>query len=69
MILLYFGPETVMPVASGVAAVLGAVLMFWRRIVRVGGGLVGRVFRRRLPSGPGAPESPDARPNRPTPPP
>ena len=67
MILLYFGPETLMPVASGVAAVAGAVLIFWRRIVRVGGAVFARVFRRRSPASPGAPESPAALPNRPTP--
>lgn len=31
--LLYFGPELLMPLASAAAAALGAVLMFWRRFV------------------------------------
>jgi hypothetical protein len=68
MTLLYFGPETLMPVASGIVAVAGAVLMFWRRIVRLGGAVLGRVFRRRLSADPGAAEPPAAAPNRPTPP-
>lgn len=31
--LLYFGPELLMPLASAAAAALGAILMFWRRFV------------------------------------
>ncbi len=31
--LLYFGPEVMMPLASAAAAALGAILMFWRRFV------------------------------------
>jgi hypothetical protein len=31
--LLYLGPETVMPLASAIAAVLGFVLIFWRFIM------------------------------------
>jgi hypothetical protein len=30
---MYIGPETLMPVASALAAVAGVVLMFWRRVV------------------------------------
>lgn len=30
---MYIGPETLMPVASALAAVTGAVLLFWRRTV------------------------------------
>lgn len=47
--LLYFGPEVMMPLASAAAAALGAILMFWRRFV---GGLkaalrsAGRPLRR-----------------------
>jgi hypothetical protein len=29
---MYVGPETVMPVASALAAVTGVALMFWRRV-------------------------------------
>jgi HAMP domain-containing protein len=39
--MLYFGPETYMPLASAVAAIAGVLLAFWRRIV----GLVRRIFR------------------------
>lgn len=47
MRLLYFGPETMMPVASFIAAVAGAILMFWRRILGFSRALFGRVFHRR----------------------
>ncbi len=30
---LYLGPETLMPVASALAAIAGLLLMFWRRVV------------------------------------
>lgn len=29
--MLYFSPETVLPVASGITAVVGAVFLFFRR--------------------------------------
>ena len=31
---LYLGPETIMPIASILAAILGVLLMFWRLVVR-----------------------------------
>lgn len=30
---MYFGPEALMPLASVLAGVTGAVLLFWRRVV------------------------------------
>ena len=30
---MYIGPDSLMPVASALAAVAGFVLMFWRRLV------------------------------------
>jgi hypothetical protein len=45
---LYFGPETYMPLASAVAAVVGVALAFWRRLV----GFFRRIFsgrERQLP--------------------
>jgi hypothetical protein len=45
--MLYFGPETLMPVASALAAAVGAILLFWRRGVALVRRLVARVFRRR----------------------
>jgi hypothetical protein len=33
MLFAYFGPETMMPVASVIAAVAGVVLMFGRNVV------------------------------------
>jgi hypothetical protein len=32
---MYIGPETMMPVASALAAVTGVVLMSWRRVAGV----------------------------------
>ena len=32
---MYFGPETLMPVASALAVVAGVILMFWRKTVGV----------------------------------
>lgn len=32
MIMFYLGPNTVMPLASALAAVVGVVLIFWRYI-------------------------------------
>jgi hypothetical protein len=30
---MYIGPETIMPLASALAAISGVILMFWRRVV------------------------------------
>jgi hypothetical protein len=30
---MYLGPDSLMPVASAVAAIVGFVMMFWRRLV------------------------------------
>lgn len=30
---MYIGPDTLMPVASALAAIAGVVLMFWRRLM------------------------------------
>ena len=40
VMLLYFGPETIMPLASILAAIVGFLLVFWRLF---GLGLTGRV--------------------------
>ena len=46
--MLYFGPETYVPLASAAAALTGLILTFWRRLVglfrRLGAG--GSTFRR-----------------------
>ncbi len=36
IVFLYFGPETVLPLASVVASVIGVVLIFWRYLIGVG---------------------------------
>jgi hypothetical protein len=33
IILLYIGPETMLPLASALAAIAGVLLMFWHRLV------------------------------------
>ena len=46
---MYIGPETLMPLASALAAVVGVLLMFWRKtvaIVRMGVQKVARIFGR-----------------------
>jgi hypothetical protein len=44
---MYLGPDIVAPVASAIAAAIGALLMFWRRIVTGIRGL-GRGIARRF---------------------
>ena len=40
--LLYLGPETIMPLASVLAAILGFILLFWRSIA----GFFKKIFRK-----------------------
>jgi hypothetical protein len=51
-IALYIGPDVLMPVASAIAAVVGFLLMFWKRTVaffqRIGQSIA-RLFGRRQP--------------------
>lgn len=57
--MLYFGPETIMPLASALAVVTGALLLFWRRVVSLARAVFGRLvwlFGRRRRS-PGLPTS------------
>lgn len=42
LVLLYLGPETIMPLASILAAVLGFLLIFWRWIAN----FIKKIFRR-----------------------
>ncbi|MGQ0538025.1 MAG: hypothetical protein ACT4R6_03685 [Gemmatimonadaceae bacterium] len=39
---MYIGPDSLMPVASLIAAIVGFLLMFWRRVV----GAIRMVFSR-----------------------
>jgi hypothetical protein len=43
MLFAYVGPETMMPVASVLAAVAGVVMMFGRNILQFGRGIVRRI--------------------------
>lgn len=44
MLFAYLGPETMMPVASIVAAVVGVAMMFGRNVLMVGRSVVRRVW-------------------------
>lgn len=46
LVLLYLGPETIMPLASVLAAVLGFLLIFWRWIVTA----IKKIFKRSQPA-------------------
>jgi hypothetical protein len=46
MIFAYFGPETMMPLASIFAAAVGVFLMFGRNVMSIGRGMIRRVWRR-----------------------
>jgi len=51
---MYVGPETLMPLASALAAVAGVALMFWRKTVgacRAGYGLLKRAVSKMHPGG------------------
>jgi hypothetical protein len=48
---MYIGPETLMPVGSALAAILGVLLIFWRRTVatvRSAGRFITRTMSRLL---------------------
>jgi hypothetical protein len=42
--MLYFGPEVIMPVASGLAVIVGALLMAGRRTVGLARAVVARIM-------------------------
>ena len=46
LILAYIGPETILPIASALASIVGAVLMFGRRLWGLLTRLVRTVFRK-----------------------
>ncbi len=66
MLFAYIGPETMMPVASVIAATAGVFMMFGRNVVGFGRGLVRRVWpgpeRKKVakpgPEGAAGPDSP-----------
>ena len=45
-VLLYIGPEAFLPLTSALAAIAGAVLIFWNRLVGLAGKLWQMVTRR-----------------------
>jgi hypothetical protein len=46
-VLLYLGPETIMPVGSFLAAALGVFLIFWRQTVAIARNSFRKVFVRK----------------------
>jgi hypothetical protein len=46
VILAYIGPETVLPLASVIGAIVGVLLMIWQRVVSFVSGVYTRLFRR-----------------------
>ena len=52
LIAFYGGPDQVMTVTSGIASVIGVLLIFWHKLV----GAVIKLFRRTSPSVPTPPE-------------
>ena len=46
MLFAYFGPETMMPVASIIAATVGVAMMVGRNLLMFGRGVVRRVWPR-----------------------
>ena len=54
LIAFYGGPDQVMTVTSGIASVIGVLLIFWNKLV----GAVMKLFRRASPSVPTPPEPP-----------
>lgn len=55
--MLYFGPETMMPLASAAAAVAGVLLMFWHRVVGFTRMTVRRLLHPRVGKGMGGERS------------
>ena len=47
IVLLYLGPETIMPVGSFLAAALGIFLIFWRQTLAIARNSFKRVFVRK----------------------
>ena len=43
VILAYIGPETVLPIASVIGAIVGVVLMIWQRVVSFVSGAYARL--------------------------
>jgi hypothetical protein len=42
---MYIGPDTLMPLASALAAIGGVILMFWRRTTLIVRAMIQRVTR------------------------
>lgn len=40
--LIYLGPDVLMPIASILGAIGGAILLFWNRVVDLGRAILGR---------------------------
>ncbi len=58
LIAFYGGPDQVMTVTSGIASVIGVLLIFWNKVV----GAVMKLFRR-LSANPPSPQAPPQNPS------
>lgn len=45
-VFLYFGPETILPLASIIAGIIGVILMFWRYLFGMGKKFFKILFKR-----------------------
>ncbi len=60
--LAYVGPETALPVASALAAIVGVLLICWRFVIRVVVVVVRFVLRRQRPAAPQSDTKPETSP-------
>jgi len=51
LVFLYIGPETILPLTSAVAAVVGIVLMVWHRLVGIGRRVWAAITRKSIDEG------------------
>lgn len=48
-VVLYFGPETFLPLATFIGSIVGVLMMFWRQVVAKTRRALRFVFRRSVP--------------------
>ena len=52
LLALYAGPDQVMTVTSGIASIIGVMLVFWNKLVTVFFKIIGKTPRSADPAGP-----------------
>ena len=63
--IIYIGPDQVMPVGSALGALIGLILMFWNKLAFLVSRIVGRPLSKREMAGSAAPHGPDPRTGKP----